>query len=62
MGSIYSGENMNQIEKWQHQIKLLEREQRYIQEDIEDLLEKIKNESEADRMAEEEYVELISEN
>jgi hypothetical protein len=53
---------MNQIEKWQHQIKLLEREQRYIQEDIEDLLEKIKNESEADRMAEEEYVELISEN
>jgi len=61
MGPIYNGGNMNQIEKWQHQIDLLIREQRYIREDIEDLLEKIKNEMEADEVAEKEYTELIVE-
>ena len=48
---------MTPIEKWQHKIELLEREQRYIEDDIKDLQEKIKDEMEADKLAEQEYME-----
>jgi len=41
---------MTQIENWQEKIEHLQREQRYIQEDIEDLLEKIAEEKEANKL------------
>ena len=41
---------MTQIENWQYKIEQLQKEQRYIQEDIEDLLEKINEEKEADKL------------
>jgi len=57
MGSLYNRGEMTPIEKWQHKIELLEREQRYIEDDIKDLQEKIKDEMEADKLAEQEYME-----
>lgn len=62
MGPLYNGEKMTPIEKLQYQIELLEREKRYIQEDIEDLREKIDNEIKADELAEKEYTEIVVEN
>lgn len=62
MGPLYNGGEMTPIEKWQHQIELLQRERRYIQEDIEDLQEKIDNEIKADELAEKEYAEIVMEN
>lgn len=50
MGPLYKGGNMTPIEKWQHEIELLTREQKYIQEDIEDLLEKIEEEKEIEKL------------
>lgn len=44
MGPPYTGDNMTQIEKLLEQIEHLERERRYLQDDIEDILEKIANE------------------
>lgn len=41
---------MTKIEEWQYKIELLEREQKYIREDIEDLREKIREEKEADEL------------
>jgi peptidoglycan hydrolase CwlO-like protein len=35
---------MTQIEEWQHKIELLEREQRYLEDDIQDLRERIAEE------------------
>ena len=40
---------MTPIEKWEDRIKLLKREQRYIEDDITDLQEKIINELKADQ-------------
>ena len=41
---------MTLIEEMQYKIELLTREQKYIQEDIEDLLEKIEEEKEINKL------------
>lgn len=41
---------MTRIEELKYKIELLTREQKYIQEDIEDLLEKIEEEKKAEKL------------
>lgn len=50
MGPICPRGNMTQIETLQDRIELLQREQRYLNEDIEDLLEKIENEKKTNEL------------